>query len=113
MCPALMFAIKRTERVIGRAIILTVSITTRNGLRAAGAPIGKRAATTDPGRKTTPETIKDNHIGKPKEKETAKCLVPLKTYGTSPIKFIRIRNKNSPDTTPIKPPKFNPKERKT
>ena len=72
MCPALMFAISRTERVIGRAIILTVSIRTKKGFNAAGAPIGNKAATTEPGAAITPEIIKQSQRGNPKEKEIAK-----------------------------------------
>jgi len=79
MWPALMLAISRTERVIGRTAILTVSIRTRKGFRRAGAPIGSKPATTEEGLKKTPETSKDNHRGKPKERETARCLVGLKT----------------------------------
>jgi len=79
MCPALILAIKRTDKVIGRAIILTVSISTKNGFKAAGAPIGRRAATTELGIYTTPEIIKDSQRGKPKENDTAKCLVALNT----------------------------------
>ena len=79
ICPALMLAVRRTESVIGRTIILTVSIRTKNGFKGAGAPIGNKPATTELGLKNTPETIKDNHKGRPKERETAKCLVELKT----------------------------------
>ena len=108
-----MFAISRTDKVTGRAIILTVSIKTKNGFSAAGAPIGRSAATTDLGIYTNPDTIKDSQSGKPKEKEIAKWLVLLNTYGTSPTKFIKIRNRNKPETSPIKPPKLAPKERLT
>jgi hypothetical protein len=72
MCPALIFAISRTESVTGRAIILTVSIKTKNGFKEAGAPIGRRAAIVELGRKTAPEMIKESHKGRPKEKETAR-----------------------------------------
>ena len=74
-----MLAINRTDRVTGRAIILTVSIRTKKGFNAAGAPIGSKAATTELGAEITPEIIKDNQRGKPSEKEIAKCLVALKT----------------------------------
>ena len=79
MCPALILAISRTERVIGRAMILTVSIRTKKGFRGAGAPIGRRAATADLGIKTAPEIIIDSHKGNPNVKETARWLVALKT----------------------------------
>lgn len=79
MWPALMFAISRTDKVIGRTAILTVSIRTRKGFKGAGAPIGSRPATTEDGLKKIPDTRSDNHKGKPRERETARCLVGLKT----------------------------------
>lgn len=39
-CPATMFAISRTERVIGRIILLIDSISTIKGIRAEGVPDG-------------------------------------------------------------------------
>lgn len=49
MCPALMLATSRIESVIGRTQSLTVSTKTRNGLRAAGAPPGRRLAAAEEG----------------------------------------------------------------
>jgi len=98
--------------VIGRTIILTVSIITKKGFSAAGAPIGNNPATTEVGLKKTAETINDNQSGKPKESEMAKCLVGLKTYGINPLRFIKMRNKKRPLIKLIKPPKFKPKDRK-
>lgn len=74
-----MLAVNRTDKVIGRTIILTVSITTKKGFRGAGAPIGNNPATTDLGLKNKAETINESHKGNPKERETAKWLVGLKT----------------------------------
>ena len=74
-----MLAVNRTDSVIGRTKILTVSITTKNGLRGAGAPIGKSPATTEDGAKNTAEIIKESHNGSPIDNDTAKCLVGLKT----------------------------------
>ncbi|MCB4761720.1 MAG: hypothetical protein LGB71_06225 [Sulfurovum sp.] len=85
---------------------------TRKGFRGAGAPIGRRLAITEVGLKKIPEIIKESHKGKPNDKEIAKCLVGLKTYGTKPLRFIKTRNKNNAVTKFIKPPRFNPKERK-
>ena len=59
--------------------MLTVSIKTRKGFNAAGAPIGNNAAITELGANIRPEIIKESQRGKPKEKETAKCLVELNT----------------------------------
>ena len=107
-----MFAVSRTDKVIGRTIILTVSIITKNGFKGAGAPIGNSPATTELGLKKIAEIINESHKGKPRDKETAKCLVGLKTYGISPLKFIKIKNKNKPVIMLINPPMCNPNERK-
>ena len=42
MCPALMLAASRNDRVRGRTRILDVSIRTRNGFSQSGAPSGRR-----------------------------------------------------------------------
>lgn len=42
--PAIIFAIRRTERVIGRITLLTVSIKTMNGMRTKGVLWGKVCA---------------------------------------------------------------------
>ena len=59
--------------------MLTVSIKTKKGFKAAGAPIGNKAATTELGAATAPEIIKESQRGKPSEKEIARCLVILNT----------------------------------
>lgn len=43
-CPATIFAISRTERVIGRITFLMDSISTINGIRAVGVLWGTRCA---------------------------------------------------------------------
>lgn len=113
MCPALMFAVNRTDKVIGRTIILTVSIITKKGFKGAGAPIGKSPATTELGLKKIAEIIRDSQRGIPRDKETAKWLVTLKTYGIKPLKFMRIKNINRPVIILINPPMFIPNDRKT
>jgi hypothetical protein len=45
--PAVMLAANRKDRVIGRRIILVVSISTRNGLSQPGEPSGRRCANED------------------------------------------------------------------
>lgn len=42
ICPALILAIIRTVKVSGRINILIVSTTTKNGIKAFGAPLGVR-----------------------------------------------------------------------
>lgn len=49
MCPAVMLAASRNERVIGRIRVLKVSITTRRGFSHIGAPEGKRWAANEAG----------------------------------------------------------------
>ena len=46
ICPALILAAKRKDKVIGRTIILTVSIKIKNGFNQLGAPDGRRDAST-------------------------------------------------------------------
>jgi hypothetical protein len=67
MCPALILAANRNERVIGRTRILIVSTITKKGLSHQGAPAGKRCAVKDTGLWVAPERIRDNHRGKPKD----------------------------------------------
>ena len=74
--------------------------------------MGSNLAITEVGLKKIPEIIKESHKGRPKDKEMAKCLVGLKTYGIRPLKFIKIKNKNSAVIRFIKKTKFSPKERK-
>ena len=42
MCPAIILAASRTERVKGRINLLTISIITINGIRAYGVPLGTK-----------------------------------------------------------------------
>lgn len=42
ICPALMLAAIRKDKVINRTHILRVSVITRNGLSQSGAPLGRR-----------------------------------------------------------------------
>jgi hypothetical protein len=42
MCPALIFAASRNDKVIGRTIIEDDSISTRNGFNQSGAPSGSK-----------------------------------------------------------------------
>lgn len=79
MCPALMLAASRMDRVIGRTIILTVSTKTRNGFRSAGAPAGRRPAAVEDGFRIALEMIKDIHKGTLKDKVMARWLVFLNT----------------------------------
>ena len=68
MCPALMFAASRNDRVIGRTAILTVSIIIRAGLNHPGAPEGSRCAINIFGEYEKDDKIRDNQSGNPIEK---------------------------------------------
>jgi len=91
MCPALIFAASRKERVIGRTAILTVSIRIRAGLSHAGAPDGRRCAINIFGENREEERIKENQSGRPMENVIRRCLVGLNTYGTRPDRLDKIR----------------------
>jgi len=42
--PVIMLAVRRTAKVTGRTVILTVSIKTKNGAKGAGDPLGTKCA---------------------------------------------------------------------
>ena len=65
MWPALMFAASRTDSVIGRTKVLTVSIKMRKGFNHAGAPPGKSAARVDVGLKVEEDRMSLSHKGRP------------------------------------------------
>jgi len=78
MCPALMFAASRNDRVIGRTVTLVVSISTRNGLSQSGAPSGRKWAIDFIIELVNLDIIIDNHRGSPKIRVKIKCLDVLK-----------------------------------
>lgn len=79
MCPALMLAASRNERVMNRTEMLRVSVITRNGLSHSGAPLGSRWATKDFGAWVIALIIKLNQRGNPRDRVRSKCLVGLNT----------------------------------
>jgi hypothetical protein len=95
MCPALIFAANRKDRVRGRTRTLVVSIKTRNGFSQSGAPSGRKCAVDFLGLWANLEIISLSHAGKPIVRVKIKCLEDLKIYGTSPSKLtiITIINK--------------------
>ena len=68
MCPALIFAASRNDRVIGRTAILVDSISTRNGFSQSGAPSGRRCARVALVLWIVLDRISDNHRGRPNVK---------------------------------------------
>ena len=79
ICPALILAASRNDRVMGRIAILRVSMITRKGFSQAGAPLGNRDAAHLDGFEVAPDKIRANHIGRPKDKVRNKCLDLLNT----------------------------------
>lgn len=88
ICPAVMFAANRNDRVIGRTKILVVSIMTRNGFSHSGAPSGRKCATDFFGEYINDEIIILNHIGRPIDSVKIRCLDEDSEYGTIPIRLI-------------------------
>lgn len=78
-CPALMFAARRKDRVIGRRIALTVSIRTKKGFNQSGAPEGRRLARKEVGEFETEDKIRANHIGIPSLRVNNRWLEYLNT----------------------------------
>jgi hypothetical protein len=78
MCPALMLAAKRNDRVRGRTRILVVSIRTRKGFSQSGAPSGRKWAVDFLGLLENLEIISLNQIGRPRARVKIRCLDVLK-----------------------------------
>lgn len=95
MCPAVIFAANRNDRVKGRTRILEDSIKTRNGLSQSGAPSGKKCAVAVLGLNLNLEIISLNHIGRPRDSVITKWLDILKQYGTRPSKLTIITTINT------------------
>lgn len=74
MWPAVMLAANRKDKVIGRTMILVVSIITKNGFSHSGAPSGRKCAIDFLGEYENEDRIIDNHIGKPIDSVIIKCL---------------------------------------
>lgn len=89
ICPAIMFAVRRTDKVKGRIINLILSITTINGIRALGQPKGTKWANKE-FKEEPPVIIIDNQNLRPKDILTLKWLVEVNTKGKSPWTFIII-----------------------
>jgi len=77
MCPALILAASRNDRVIGRTAILVDSISTKKGFNQSGAPSGRRWAAVALGLWTALDRISDSHRGNPSDRVRIKCLVIL------------------------------------
>jgi hypothetical protein len=63
MCPALILAASRKDKVIGRTIILTVSTRIKKGFSQSGAPLGRIPAVNLEIEFCADEKIRLNHRG--------------------------------------------------
>jgi len=90
MCPAVIFAANRNDRVIGWTNTLIVSVRTRNGFSHVGAPSGRKCAIVFFGCLVNLERIINSHIGSPMDRVIIRCLVFLREYGVIPRRLDRI-----------------------
>jgi hypothetical protein len=90
ICPAVILAASRNDRVIGRTDTLIVSISTKNGFSHSGAPSGRKCAVDFLGLNANVDTIILNHIGSPIVSVKIKCLEDDREYGIIPIKLVKI-----------------------
>lgn len=77
MCPALMLAASRNDKVSGRTVILVDSISTRNGFSQSGAPSGRKWAINIFGNLVRLDKIIDIHSGSPRDRVKIRCLDKL------------------------------------
>lgn len=99
MCPAVMLAANRNDKVIGWTSTLIVSVNTKNGLSHVGAPSGKKWAIVFFGCLVSLDRMISNHIGSPIDRVIIRCLVFLREYGVMPSKFDKIITTKIVDTT--------------
>lgn len=77
-CPAIMFALKRIERVIGRIKSLISSINTIKGIKIDGVPRGVKWVIISEKKLNHPKIIIPSHILKDRDRENLKCLEEVK-----------------------------------
>jgi len=89
-CPAIKLAVSRTQRVIGRIILLVNSIITINIIKGFGVPWGTKWAKTWLVFFVHPNSIKEVHKINEIGRVTVRWEVREKTWGYSATKFIKI-----------------------
>jgi hypothetical protein len=77
-CPAIMLAAKRTERVIGRMMLLIISMRTMKGIRGAGVPKGTKCAKKFVMLLANENIMKPNQRGRARERVIVRWLVEVK-----------------------------------
>lgn len=100
-CPAIMLAASRTERVMGRMILLVISIMIIKGIRGVGVPNGTRWA-----RKLVilfqrENRMKPSQKGRAKDKEMVRCLVEVKENANNPRMLLKKIRKNNDEIRSI------------
>lgn len=101
--PALILAANRNDSVIGRTVILVVSISTRNGLSQSGAPSGRKCAIDILIDFRKVDKIIESHSGSPKISVKIRWLDVLKKYGIRPNRLIKMMERNIVDTVCVMP----------
>lgn len=88
-CPAIIFAVKRTIKVIGRIIVLIDSIKIIKGIKIFGVPWGTKWVNIWLVLFNHPKIIRDIHNGIENLKLEVKWLVLVKINGNRPKKLLR------------------------
>lgn len=90
ICPALILAPNRKDKVRGRTEILTVSINTKKGFNQSGAPSGRSFPINCFFWCINLESMIDSHSGSPIDSVNSRWVETLNEYGIIPIKLIKI-----------------------
>lgn len=93
-CPAIMLAVSRTAKVMGRISSLIVSMITIRGINGAGVPWGVRWVIRSFVYLMMEKVIIPIHNDEEKDKVNLRWLVGVKMYGNSPIILFTIMIKN-------------------
>ena len=110
VCPAIIFANKRIDKLTGLKTYEITSIGTRSNANAKDVPDGKNNEKKAKPWVRTQTMLKAMKIKRAREKVTIKWLVNVKLYGINPIRFKQRITKNAEKITGKNfwPP-FNPK----
>jgi hypothetical protein len=93
-CPAIILAASRTDKVIGRIILLIISINTIKGINGAGVPIGTRCARKSVMLLIILNIMKLTQKGRAKDKVMARWLVDVKVNENKPKVLLNKISKN-------------------
>jgi hypothetical protein len=96
-----MFAANRTDNVIGRIILLIISITTINGIKGAGVPDGTRWAKNSFKLFIRLKVMNANQNGSARDRVMARCLVAVKVNDASPAALLYRISKNNEENKMI------------